>query len=209
MPAPPITLLAKVVAPLVWVMNLLANAITLPLGLGRVEDAEKQTVSADELKLMANQAVEDGVVTPQERRIILASLTLGRCKARDIMVHRKLVQFVDVSKSMDDNKQTVDSALHSRFPLCNIELDKTIGVLSAKDFLTAYHAGGDTAMLQLISHEAIFVPEMITLDKLLTQLRDNKAQMVFLVDEYGSVQGMVTLQDVVDELIADDRSTDA
>jgi len=206
--AVPITLIAKVVHPLVWLMNVLANSITRPLGLGRVQDAEKQSVSMDELKLMANQAAEDGVVTSQERKIILASLTLGRRKAKEIMIHRKHVQMIDINKSMDENKQTVDSALHSRFPLCQGELDKTIGVMSAKDFLTAYHAGGDTSMLQLISQDAIFVPEMITLDKLLTQLRENHAQMVFLVNEYGSVQGLATLKDVVDELISGENPPD-
>jgi CBS domain containing-hemolysin-like protein len=197
----PVTYIQTFVSPLVWLMNKIANSITRPLGLGRVEEFEKQTISADELKVLANQAAADGVVTHQERQIILASLSLGRRKAKEIMVHRSQVQFIDVNRSMDENKQIVDSALHSRFPLCQGELDKAIGVLSAKDFLTAYHAGGDTSMLQLIAHPPVFVPDMISLDRLLSHIRENHAQMVFLVNEYGSVQGLVTLQDLVDELV--------
>ena len=199
--AVPVIFIQKLVSPLVWLMNKIANAITRPLGLGRVEDFERQTVTADELRMLANQAVADGVVTPQERQIILASLTLGRRKAKEIMIHRSQVQMIDINRSMDENKQIVDSALHSRFPLCQGELDKTIGVMSAKDFLTAYHAGGDTSMLQLIASPPIFVPDMVTLDRLLAELQEHRAQMVFLANEYGTVQGLVTLQDVIDELI--------
>jgi len=207
--AVPVTFVQTFVSPLVWLMNKIANAITRPLGLGRVEDIEKHAVTADELRLLANQAFADGVVTPKERQIILASLTLGRRKAKEIMIHRSQVQMIDINKSMEASKQIVDSALHSRFPLCQGELDKTIGVMSAKDFLTAYHAGGDTSMLQLIASPPIFVPDMVTLDRLLAELQEHRAQMVFLANEYGTVQGLVTLQDVIDELIGGNDSPPA
>ena len=70
-----------------------------------------------------------------------------------------------------------------------------------KDFLTAFYAGGDTSMLTLIAQPPTFVPETVPVDRLLTAFHEGHTQMAFLVDEYGGVEGIVTLQDVVDELI--------
>lgn len=202
MTARPIVLVQTGIRPLVWLMNKLANVVIRPFGMGSVEELETEKVSVDELRILANQAVETGVLSPRERSIILASLTLGRRKARDVMVHRTQVQFVDLNKSIEENKQVVDTMLHTRFPLCEGGLDRTVGILKVKEFLTAYHAGGTTPMLRLLADRPVFAPELISLDQLLRVFTENSAEMVLLANEYGAVEGLVTLQDVVDELLA-------
>lgn len=202
--ARPIVFVQAGIRPLVWVMNKLANVVIRPLGIGSVEDLETEKVSVDELRILANQAVETGVLSPRERSIILASLTLGRRRARDVMVHRTRVQCVDLGRSMDENKQMVDTMLHTRFPLCEGGLDHPVGILKVKEFLTAYHAGGTTQMLRLLADPPVFAPELISLDQLLRVFTDNNTEVVLLANEYGAVEGMVTLQDVVDELLAEE-----
>jgi CBS domain containing-hemolysin-like protein len=197
----------KAVSPLVWLMNKLANAITRPLGLGSVEQMESGQVSMDELRLLAMQAGDEGVLTPRERSLVLNSLALGRRKAREVMVPRTRIAYLDLRKSMDDNRQVVDEHLYSRLPLCEGDLDHVIGVVHVQEFLAAQEAGGDVSVLRLIARPAVFIPEALPLDRLLATFHERRTQIVFLVDEYGGVEGMLTLQDVVDELIGEIRET--
>lgn len=201
--AVPVLAIQMAVRPLVWVMNKTANAFTVPLGFGRVEEFESQRVTVDELKLLAVQAAEDGVVTPRERSIILNSLTLGRRAAKEIMVPRMRVVCLDLKRSMEENRAIMGEHLHTRLPLCDGGLDHTIGIIHTKEFLVAYQAQGDATVLHLIARPAVYVPESVPLDRLLTTFREGGSEMILLVDEYGGVEGIVTLQDVVDELLGE------
>jgi CBS domain containing-hemolysin-like protein len=199
----------RAIFPLVWIMNTTANAVTRPLGLGRVEDFENQQVTIDELRLIANQAAADGVVTPRERTLVLNTLAMGLRSARQIMVPRVKVAFLDVRRSMDENLEVSNQFLFSRLPLCDGGLDHVIGVVRTNEFLSAYYAAGDSSMLPLLARPPVFVPESITLDRLLEVFHDRKTQLTFLVDEYGGVEGIVTLQDVVDELLGESAAPNA
>ena len=201
--AVPMAAVQRAVRPVVWLMNKMADAVTRPLGLGSVDDMEKQQVSVDELRMMAMQAGDDGVVTPRERAVILNALAMGRRTARQIMVPRLRVQFLDTRRSMAENREAINSYLYSRLPLCTGGLDHVVGVVQVKEFLTAYHEAGDTSVLGLIAHPPVFVPEGATLDRLLTTLHEKRSQLLFVVDEYGGVEGIVTLQDVIDELVGE------
>ncbi|MGE5610012.1 MAG: hemolysin family protein [Bacillota bacterium] len=199
----PVLAIQKAVYPLVWVMNQLANLVTRPLGLGDVEEPERQQMTIDELRMITTDAAAHGVLTSRERSLILNSLAMGRRTARQIMVPRTRVAYLDLQRSMDENRAVMNAYLHSRLPLCDGGLDHVVGVVHTKEFLTAYHAAGESPVLSLIARPAVFAPERIPLDKLLEVFRDNRTQMVFLVDEYGGVEGIVTLQDVVDELVGE------
>jgi putative hemolysin len=188
-------------------MNATANAVTRPLGLGRVQDFENQAVTLDELRLMADQATADGVVTPRERSLILNSLTIGLRSARQIMVPRMKVAFLDMRMSMDDNYMVTNAYLFNRLPLCDGGLDKVLGIVRTNEFLAAYYAKGDTSMLPLLAQPPVFVPESASLDRLLEVFHERKTQLVFLVDEYGGVEGLVTLRDVFRELLGEPHPT--
>ena len=201
--ATPVLAIQRLIFPLVWVMNATANAVTRPLGLGRVEDFENQQVTVDELRILANQAAADGVVTPRERAIVLNALAIGVRTARQVMVPRVRVAFLDVRRSMAENLAVTEQFLFSRYPLCDGGLDHVTGVVRTTEFLAAYHAGGDSSVLRLIGQPPVFVPETVTLDRLLEAFRERNTQLVFLVDEYGGVEGIVTLRDVLDELLGE------
>ncbi|MEO6434420.1 MAG: hemolysin family protein [Tepidisphaeraceae bacterium] len=198
--AVPTFAIQRAIYPLVWLMNATANAVTKPLGLGSVESLEQQEVTADELRLLAMQAGEQGVVSERERSLIVNSLSIGRKMAKEIMVPRVRVACVDLKLSMEENRQVAERRLFSRMPLCDGGLDNLVGVVRIKEFLEAYYAHGETAVLSLIAQPPIFLPESIPLDRLIEAFHDRRTQMVFLVDEYGGVEGLVTLRDVIDEL---------
>jgi putative hemolysin len=202
MTAAPISLIQKAVTPLVWLMNAMANAVTRPLGLGTVDEMESEAVTPEELQILAAKAGESGAVSPREQSLILASLKMGQRKAREIMVPRVHVAHLDLRKSMDDNRAVIDSHLYSRLPLCDGGMDHIVGLVHVKEFLSAYHAAGDVQVLSLIARQPTFVPETVSLERLLETFHEHRTQLVFLVDEYGGVEGIVTLRDVVDELIS-------
>ncbi|HRK32228.1 MAG TPA: hemolysin family protein [Tepidisphaeraceae bacterium] len=206
--ARPIILIQSCLRPLVWVMKALANLVIRPLGIGDVDQLEADQVSVDELRMLADRAAASGVLSDRERSVILTGLTLGRRKAEELMVHRSRVQWIDVNKSMQENRAIVEQMLHTRFPLCDGDFDHCIGVVKVKEFLTAADAGGETAMLRLLADAPAFVPQMVTLDQLLKSFHEYKTEMVFLVTEYGSTEGIVTMRDVMNELLADATAGD-
>ena len=191
------------VRPLVWLMNKTADLVTRPLGLGSVTDMEKDWHTAEEIRQIAAQAAAHGALTPQERSLVLNSLALGRRRARQVMVPRMRVQYLDLRRSMDENRRVMNEYLHTRLPLCDGGLDHVVGWVPTKEFLSAYNESGDTQVLRLLAREPVFQPEGVTLDKLLAVFHRRRTELVFVVDEFGGVEGIVTLQDVVDELLAD------
>jgi CBS domain containing-hemolysin-like protein len=199
--AVPTLAIRRSIFPLVWVMNRMANLVTKPLGLGSVEDLETQSITADELRLMAIEAGRQGVVSPRARSLVLNSLAIGRRTAEQIMVPRTRVGYLDLQRSMEENFHSAESHLFSQMPLTDGGMDKVIGVILTREFLTAYHAGGDSAVLSLIARPPVFMPETISLDRLIEAFHESQTNMVFLVDEYGGVEGIVTLRDVMDELV--------
>lgn len=199
--AVPMLMIRNAVQPLVWLMNTMASLVTRPLGLGRVDQMEEERVSAEELRLLTTEAARDGVLTTRERSLILNTLSLGNRAARRIMVPRVRVSFLDLRWSMDENRRIINQRLYSRLPLCDGGMDHVVGLLHTKEFLTAYNAAGDTAVLSLIARPPVFAPENTPTDRLLTIFHDRHTQMVILIDEYGGVEGIVTLRDVIDELL--------
>lgn len=204
--ARPIVLIQRVLTPFVWIMDTLANLTTRTLGLGPVK-IEDEVVTVDELRHITSEAAESGNLTLRERTLILNSLTLGRRTAQEVMVPRVRANVLDLQKSMQENLDTIGSYLYSRMPLCDGGMDHVLGVVYTKEFLTAYQeaggetGGADSSVLLLIARKPIFVPVTISLDKLLQRFHDDRSHMVFLVDEHGGVQGIVTLTDVVNELL--------
>jgi CBS domain containing-hemolysin-like protein len=201
--AVPVLWVRRAVRPLVWLMNLLANAVSRPLGLGRVDEAEKQTHSAADIVALTTSAADDGVVSKLERSLVLNALALGKRTARQIMVPRMRVAYLDMTWDMARNREAIDRNLHGRLPLCNGSLDKVIGVVSTKEFLSAFHAAGDVSVLQLIARQPHFVPETATVDRLFPLFSQNRTEILMVVDEFGGVEGIVTLNDVVHELLAE------
>lgn len=199
--AVPVLVIARGVRPIVWVMNQIANAVTVPLRLGRVDRTDEERVTTEEIRLLTAQAAEEGELTPRERAVILNALTLADRPVTQIMVPRVRVTYVDLKWTMEENRAVINERLYSRVPLCNGGMDNVLGIVHTKEFLTAYHAEGDVTVLALIAREPVFVPETLTMDKLLSLIVEKHSQMVIVLDEHGGVSGVVTLRDTIDSLL--------
>ncbi len=200
--AVPILAIGRLIRPLVWLMNALANLVTRPLGLGRVQDMERELATPQDIMYLTRQAAADGQLDQRERDVILNTLALGKRTARQIMVPRKEVVSLDMRWSIQKNREIMEEHLYSRLPLCDGGLDHVIGVIRTREFLAACEDAADVSVLSLIALKAVFIPETLPVDRLLTAFREQNTQMMFVVDEYGGIEGIITLRDVVDELLA-------
>lgn len=201
--AAPMWRIRQAIQPMVWLMTALANLTTRALGLGKVS-IEDAAPSAEEIRLIAAEAGEQGQLTPRERSLILNALTLGRRTADQIMVPRVNVRYLDLQRTMEENRRVMGEYLFSRMPLCDGGMDKVVGVIYTKEFLTAYEEhGSDSNVLLLIARPPSFAPTTTKLDRMLQEFHDRKTHLMCLVDEHGGVEGIVTVTDVVDELIGE------
>lgn len=201
---PPLIPIQRVFLPLVWVMNVTADRISRMLGLGPLE-IEGRPMSADEISAITTESGEAGALTPRQRSLVLNSLALGRKTAEQVMVPRVKVACLDVQWSMEQNMKVIEEHLFSRFPLCDGGMDHVVGVIYTKEFLVAYQAQADASVLSLLARKVIFAPVTLPLDRLLATFHEQKSHMLLLVDEYGGIDGLVTLTDVVDEILGEIR----
>lgn len=201
----PLLLILRLIRPLVWIMDHSANLLSRSLGLGEVK-IQDLPASIEELKAIARDAGERGSLGRQEQALILNTLGLSQLHAEDVMVPRVKVAYLDLERTMEQNREVMEKYLYSRLPLCNGSMDRVVGLIYTKEFLAAYPEAADSSVLQLIARPAIFAPSTVELDRLLELFMKQNSRMIVLVDEYGGVDGVVTLSDVMHQLLKGERN---
>lgn len=198
--AEPLSWVLQAIRPLVWIMDRLANLLAWMLGLGGVR-IEEPAMGVEELRAIALDAGQRGTLKPQEQALILNTLGLSAIRADAVMVPRVHMACLDLQRSMDENREVMERHLYSRLPLISGNVDQVVGIVYTKEFLAAYGEATDSSVLQLIARPAVFAPATISVDRLLALFIEKRVRMIVLVDEYGGVDGIVTLSDVMDELL--------
>ena len=140
---------------------------------------------------------EAGVIEENQRDLLRNVFRLEERQLGSLMIPRSEVVFIDTALSAEENLQRMVDSKHSRFPVCQGSLDQAIGVLHAKQAL-AQITRGEPPNYSADLMPCVYVPETLTGMELLDQFRANNMQMVFVIDEYGEVEGIVTLQDVLE-----------
>jgi putative hemolysin len=168
------------------------------------KDHETSTmVTEDDLKTLVDTGEEEGVFEQEERRMIYSIFRLGETLAREIMVPRIDMLALEVGTTLQDAVEVVLRSGHSRIPVYDETVDQTLGVLYAKELLRVYRDGGQTASLRELLRPAYFVPEAKHVDELLTEMQSQRIHIAIVVDEYGGVAGLVTLEDIVEEILGE------
>jgi CBS domain containing-hemolysin-like protein len=165
-----------------------------------------QRISDDALRRLAHVGGnEEDPIEEDEREMIAGVLQLGDALAREVMVPRPDVVAVDVNTPMLDALTTFIQSGHSRIPVYRESIDNIVGILYAKDLLAFLRDGKTHAPLEEITREAYFVPESKEADKLLQELQQRRTHMAIVVDEYGGVAGLVTIEDLLEEIVGEIR----
>ena len=192
----------KISKPFVWILTFstgLLKRIT-PIEFTRVE--EKLTRS--EMKSLLANSRNDGAIDISEFAMMQGVLSLDTKLAREVMVPRTDTLMLDVDDDISENLETILNCSYSRLPLYEEDKDKVIGVIHVKDvFRAAREQGFDNIDLRALAHEPVFVPSTIFVDDLLVEFRKTRQHLAVLKDEYGGVEGIVTLEDLIEEIVGD------
>lgn len=188
-----------VVAPLI----LLGNVGVRILG-GKVHPQEDSVVSPEVLEALDNVGDSQEILEAEEREMISRILDLPDKVAREIMNARTDMVCLEVSTPKEEVLRTAIESRHSRIPVYEETVDRIIGVLHVKDMLDYWEAGRPIDLRELISERTpFFTPESKKISDLFQDLRSNKQQMALVVDEYGGTAGLVTLEDIVEEIVGE------
>jgi CBS domain containing-hemolysin-like protein len=198
--APPLVILSYVFSPVIWLLNKASNLTLWVLGLGQTT-SDELTHSEEELRLIVAESVAGGHLSRNERMMIENVLNLEEKTARRVMVPRPDIVYLSLARPLEENLRVARQAGHTRFPLCEDDLTTVIGMIHVKDvFRSGVYQNGRVDLRQL-ARKVPFLPVMLRLDQLLLEFQRNRVHLAMLIDEYGSVVGMVTLENVLEELV--------
>jgi len=186
--------------PLVWLVNGIANGILSLLGINHDETASDH-LSKEELRTVV---FEGSQISAHPQNMMLGVLDLDKVSVEDIMVPRTEIFGIDIDDDIEDIIEQIRSSQHTRIPVFKADIDKIIGVLhtrNAAKFLTKAEVN-KAAILQVID-ESYFVPENQSLQTLLFNFQQSKQRLGMVVDEYGDVQGIVAIEDILEEIVGE------
>jgi CBS domain containing-hemolysin-like protein len=184
--------------PVIWFLNRTSNLVLRLVGVKPASDREVAH-SQEELRVILARSEKAGVLSEENREIIEGVFQFSKRTARQIMVPRTDVSVLSTTKSIQENLDIIRRTTHTRYPLCDGTLDQTIGLIHVKDLLLAQLRGPGRPLIEL-KREVLFVPENSTVEALLSQFIESKTHMAIVLDEYGGASGIVSLENITEEL---------
>ncbi|WP_420643411.1 hemolysin family protein [Candidatus Leptofilum sp.] len=197
--ARPMNVLATVALPLV---RLLSFSTRLVLRLLRIKPAEVPPVTVEELQILVQQGAESGIINPQKEEMVEQVLRLDDQRVNALMTDRTDIVWLDLDDPLEVNRQKIIESGHSRFPVSRDEADNLLGIVFGKDLL-AQSLSGKPLDLEAVIQPALFVPEGLPVLELLERFKEEKAQIAFVLDEHGGVEGLLTFNDLLETIVGD------
>jgi putative hemolysin len=195
----PIVFFGRVFAPVVWLLGGATRAITRLFG---VTDAQQDRLTAEELMFVVEQGGQQGIIEAEERQMIGAVLELGEQRVHEVMVPRIAIVAAPSAAPLQELVEIIIREGHSRIPIYDETIDNVIGILYAKDLLP-YLGKAEGPSIASILRTPLFVPESITVDDLLHSFQRRKVHIAIVLDEYGGTAGLVTIEDLIEEIVGE------
>ena len=193
-----ISVLAAVLRPAIWLLSACTNGV---LRILRIDpDAEDDPVSEDEIRMMVDIGEEKGAIQRDERDMIENIFEFNNTTAEDVMCHRTDMVLIWEEDSPEEILHTIESSGLSRFPVCREDADDVIGTLTTRSYLLNAQKKEPKPLKDLI-RPAYFVPESVRTDVLFRDMQSKKVHMAIVVDEYGGTAGLVTMEDLLEEIV--------
>lgn len=189
--------------PAIWLLNGAGNTLLRWVGV-RPAAGHELVHSIEELKMLVAASAESGVVAPQEREMLHAVFDFRQLLVRQVMIPRTEILAIEADIPLADVIPLVSQSSYTKFPVYDDNLDRILGILHTKDLLnTMQEPGWQARTARTLVREAIFVPETISVSALLRQFRDNRQHIAIVLDEYGGTAGLVTLEDLLEEIVGE------
>jgi CBS domain containing-hemolysin-like protein len=200
--AKPMEICVLLMRPFIAALNGCGNLVLRALRL-QTTGSHHLIHSVEELKILIEASHEGGVLDEVERDMLRRVFRFSELVAREVMVHRVDIEGIDVDTPYDELMQMVSQTSHTRLPVYEDNIDNIIGVLHVRDLLQVRHKEGQPFNVRPLLRKPLIVAETVSIEKLLDQFRREKTQMAIVVDEYGGTAGIVTLEDVIEEIVGE------
>lgn len=197
--AGPMRVVSTIFSPLVWILSVSTEFIVKVF---RLQANSEPSVTEEEIKSLITQGTTSGEFEEVEQDIIERVFNMGDRRVGSLMTHRSDLEWIDARDSFEVNRDRILQGDYSSFPLCDEEIDQVIGIVQTKKFLIRLHAGVPFDLREL-AVKPPFVPENMTAFKVLELFKERMTQMAIVVDEFGTVQGIVTMHDLIEALLGE------
>ena len=195
-----ISAISTVFKPLVWLLTASTNGILRLLGINPNE--EDSSVTEEEIRMMIDAGSEKGAIEADEKELLQNVFEFNDVSAADMLTHRTMVDMLWLEESDEAWAKLVSSTNHSYYPICADTADDVVGILRARDYLRLSERTRDNVMANAVS-EPLFVPESVKADDLFREMRRTPHHFAVVLDEYGGMSGIVTMNDIVEQLVGD------
>lgn len=194
--AGPIRAFALITHPIVWLLNLVS---TLFFKVFNIRKSQADAVTEEEIKAMVTEGTEAGTIDQAEQDIIERVFHLGDRNITSLMTHRSDIVWFNLNDNEEKMKRTIIRERHSIYPICDGDLDQLKGIISIKDLYVA----DDSTLFKELMKPALFVPENNTAYQVMETFKESQLHSAFIVDEYGTILGMITINDILEAIVGD------
>lgn len=199
----PIFYLTKITSPIIWILSQISKLIGRVIGI----DIKDKTIMITEQDILSyiNVGEAEGIIESEEKNMIESMVSFGETSAKEVMTPRTSVFAIEGNKSINDVWQDIIGLGYSRIPIYKDVMDEIIGILYIKDILVALKEGKCDKPLKDFIRTAYFVPETKSIIKILEDFKSQKVHMAIVIDEYGGTVGVVTIEDLIEEIFGEIR----
>lgn len=195
-----ISFISRLFAPIVWLLTKSTNGMLRLFGID--PNAQDDEVSEEEIRMMVDVGSEKGTIDHEEKEFIQNVFEFDDINAGEIATHRTDVALLWLEEDMDAWKETIDESRHTLYPVCDDSPDNVVGVLNAKDYFRLEDKSRQSVMENAVK-SAYFVPESVKADVLFRNMKRTRNNIAIVLDEYGGMTGIVTVNDLVEQLVGD------
>lgn len=195
-----ISAIAKLFAPIVWFLTASTNAVLRLLGID--PNAEEETVSEEEIRMMVDVGTQKGTIDHEEKQFIQNVFEFDDLTAGEIATHRTDLTILWLEESMEEWASTIHNSRHTRYPVCGESADDVVGILNAKDYFRLTDRSREAVLEQAVETPYL-VPDSVKADVLFRNMKSGCHPLAVVLDEYGGMTGIVTINDLVEQLVGD------
>lgn len=196
----PMLFVSKLFTPLVWLLGRITEFVLKIIG---IKPSDEPPVTEEEIQLLIGQGAEAGVIEEAEQDMVEGIFSLSDSRVYSLMTPRPEIIWLDIKDSPDEIRRKIIESPFSRFPVCQDNLDMVLGIIKARDLLAPPGLSSEAFKLKDKLRPAFYVPETMFASRALEIFKEKNAELMLVIDEFGALQGLLTLNDIIEEIVGD------